>query len=204
MINVKVISRTIEPQQGNPSPKPPVQCPFLHGEHVSLQPITVDDVAVIIKWWNDPEVRRYARSFFPMTVESEKKWRFEHPEFDQKSDYIGFGIWLNDENRLIGEIGISKITWTDRNCWFGLEIGDKICWGKGHAGEAVTLFLDYIFGELGMHKVIAGIFSLNLRSQAVAKKLGFKLIGVLREHDFVDGSYIDSCVFELFAEEWRV
>ncbi|MEX2680028.1 MAG: GNAT family N-acetyltransferase [Candidatus Sigynarchaeota archaeon] len=116
---------------------------------------------------------------------------------------MSFGIWLIEEKRIIGSIGLFAISYADKNCWMGLLIGDKACWGKGFATEAGSLILDYAFGELGLHKVLVGIFSPNKASQGVARKLGFKLQGINKDEIFVDGHYVDGLVFEMFSDEWK-
>jgi RimJ/RimL family protein N-acetyltransferase len=177
--------------------------PFLKGLQVYLQPYDEKDIKSFLEWVNDPECRHYARNMFPQTFESEKKWIAEQSIYTQKADAIGFGIWLAEEQRIIGSIGLFGLDYSGGNCWMGLEIGDKKCWGKGYATDAGALILDYAFGELGMHKVIVGIYSPNKGSQGVARKLGFKLVGTSKEEVFVDGHYVDGFVYELFSHEWK-
>jgi [ribosomal protein S5]-alanine N-acetyltransferase len=184
------------------SQKPSVPVPFLAGPRVRLQPHSSVDVPVAVSRWNDPVVRHYARATYPITVEARKKQLADLGDISQKSDSIGFAIWLNAEERVIGDCGINNISWTDRNAWIGMNIGDKSCWGQGIAVDAGTLLLDYAFGELDLHKLIAGIYMPNARSQGVARKGGLACIGVLHDHVFVDGHYIDSCIFEIFRDEW--
>ncbi|HME53870.1 MAG TPA: GNAT family protein [Candidatus Lokiarchaeia archaeon] len=175
---------------------------FIVGKTVSLRPIIDADNSSFVQWLNDPEARRYLRVFFPITTENEKKWLMEGAEVGQKSERITFAIVFNDGDHPIGDVGLHEISWPDGTAWLGLMIGDKACWGAGCATEAGTLLLDYAFGELGMRKIIAGIYEPNIRSRRVAKKLGFTLAGVFKDDIFVDGKYRDGCIYELFLDEW--
>lgn len=175
---------------------------FIAGKNVSLRPIIEADNRLFVQWLNDPEARRYLRVLFPITTESEKKWLLEGAEVGQKSERITFAIVFNDGDHLIGDVGLHEISWPDCTAWLGLMIGDKACWGAGCATEAGTLLLDYAFGELGMRKIMAGIYEPNVRSRSVAKKLGFTLAGVHKDDVFVDGKYHDGCIYELFQDEW--
>ncbi len=186
-----------QPAKGNPT------VPFMEGRQVLLQPHDEKDAKPFVEWINDPEARHYSRNLFPQNYESEKKWFGEVSTYSQKSDEISFGIWLPGERRIIGFVCLMAIDYSSGNCWMGLMIGDKTCWGKGYATDAGALILDYAFGELGMHKVIVGIYSPNKGSQGVARKLGFKLAGSIKDEVFVDGHFVDGFVYELFSHEWK-
>jgi RimJ/RimL family protein N-acetyltransferase len=82
-------------------------------------------------------------------------------------------------------------------------IGCKEFWGKGYAFEAWGLLLDFAFGRLGLHKVVAGAVADHVASVAVLRKLGFQLEGVSRQEVFVDGAYRDCLRFGLLREEFR-
>ncbi len=178
------------------------QAPFLRGARLRLEPSSEADLPDLVRESNDPEVRHYARSWFPTTIEKHKQLRSENAEISQKSDRIIFVMKLLGEDRVLGSVSLGPISWTDRNSWFGLAIGDKGAWGKGYAVEAGALLLDYAFGELGLYKVMTGIFQPNKRSQGAAKKAGFTLRGVLKEQIFVDGKYIDSFIYEMMRDDW--
>jgi len=176
--------------------------PFLAGKTVSLRPITEKDAPMFVRWLNEPEARRYLRVLFPITPESEKKWNADSADMSTKSERLNLAIILNDGEQLIGDVGLHEMSWPDGTAWLGIMIGDKACWGMGCAVEAATIFLDYAFGELGMRKILAGIYEPNARSRSVAKKIGFTLAGVHKDEVFVDGKFRDGCIYELFKDEW--
>lgn len=180
----------------------PPRVPFLQGARVRLEPIAESDIPENVRGANDPDVRHYARAWFPVTIEARNRQRVENLEIGQKSDSIVFVIKLPDEVRPVGVVSLNSISWVDRNCWLGLAIGDKAKWGMNIAVEAGSLVLDYAFGELGLHKVITGIFQPNARSQRAAAKVGFVLRGIRKEHIFVDGKFVDAFTFELMRDDW--
>jgi RimJ/RimL family protein N-acetyltransferase len=184
-----------------PEPKPSAEIPVLVGKRVSLQPFQEGDLPSMVTWPNDERTRRWSRQTFPQTPENQKKIVTDNVEFGTKSPGIQFAIWLNDEKRAIGFIGLNGIDWANRNCWIGATIGDKAWWGQGIAGEVGRLIFDYAFGELGLHKINTGIFSPNARSLGAASKF-LTQAGVQREEIFVEGKYIDANVFEIFDRDW--
>ena len=64
--------------------------------------------------------------------------------------------------------------------WPGTEVGYVLhpdAWGKGYATEACTAAIDWAFEVLGWEDVVHCIAPANTASQAVAKRLGSKLLG---------------------------
>jgi RimJ/RimL family protein N-acetyltransferase len=43
----------------------------------------------------------------------------------------------------------------------------------------------------------------NKRSQKLIRRLGFKREGVLRDHYFIEGRFLDDVIFSLLKEEWE-
>jgi RimJ/RimL family protein N-acetyltransferase len=66
----------------------------------------------------------------------------------------------------------------------GVEIGWRLArgaWGRGYATEAARAVLEYGFGTLGLHEILAIAAAGNARSHAVMKRLG-----MVHDHDFDD------------------
>ena len=152
---------------------------------------------------NDPNVRHYARNIWPHTLEDVKKWYDPLPD-KQMKDFVVFTIYHKQAKRPIGSIGFSRINWVSRNANIFAIIGEREYWGKGIAGEASKLMINYGFTELNFHKIIAGVFTPNTRSLRAAEKLGFEKEGVLKEEMYVDGQYHDVHRFALFKRDWKM
>ncbi len=64
--------------------------------------------------------------------------------------------------------------------WPGIEVGYALhpdAWGKGYATEACTAAMDWAFDVLGRTDVIHCIAPANIASQAVARRLGSRILG---------------------------
>lgn len=60
--------------------------------------------------------------------------------------------------------------------------------GKGLMTQAAQVFLAYLFGQLQLNKIELMHLPGNYRSAALAKRLGFKIEGLLRDAILVNGS----------------
>jgi RimJ/RimL family protein N-acetyltransferase len=109
----------------------------------------------------------------------------------------GFGMWGVEETangKLVGRVGF-----VEPDGWPGFELGWTIgreFWGKGYASEAARAALDYAFNEMGRDHVISLIDPENVRSIAVAERLGYSIEG---EFEF-DGHRL--LIYGIDKEKW--
>ena len=176
--------------------------PFIEGERIDLVAGNSKWANLVCKWMNDPKVRHYSRNMWPITLEQVKKW-FEPAPDRQMREFIVFTVYHKHAKRPIGSIGFNHINWVSRNANIFLTIGESEFWGKGIAGEASKLLINYGFTELNLHKIYSGVFTPNKRSLRAAEKLGFEKEGVLKEEMYVDGQYHDIHKFALFKRDWK-
>ncbi|NPC84181.1 GNAT family N-acetyltransferase, partial [Pyxidicoccus fallax] len=74
-------------------------------------------------------------------------------------------------------------------------------WGKGYATEAATATIDWAFDHLGWTEVIHCIVPENTPSQAVARRLGSRLLGPGKMPPPHETLVID--IWGQSREEWR-
>lgn len=175
--------------------------PFIEGKTIDLVASNSKWANLICKWSNDPRVRHYARNVWPNTLENVKKW-FEPAPERGAVDFIIFIIYHKKDKKPIGNVGLNHINWLNRNANIFTLIGFPEYWGKGIAGEAADLVINYGFTELNLHKIYSGVYDPNKRSLRAAEKLGFKEEAVLKEEIYIDGKYEDVHKFALFKEDW--
>jgi RimJ/RimL family protein N-acetyltransferase len=87
--------------------------------------------------------------------------------------------------------------------WPGTEVGWGIvrdCWGRGYATEGAAAAIDWAFDALGWTEVIHCIDAANFNSQAVAKRLGSR---VLRQAMLPPPLSVPIEVWGQSREEWR-
>ncbi len=85
------------------------------------------------------------------------------------------------------------------------EIGyilDKEFRGRGIMRRAVKELCSMAFNTMGMNKVIIRCAHNNPKSCNVAKSLGFKLEGTLREFEDVNGTLINLNIFSMLKSEY--
>src|SRR4030042_834081 len=173
---------------------------FLRGRRVILRPFGRDDLPVLARWINDPEVREYIGPFLPKTEIAEEEWL--HKQTDNASEVI-LAIETVEEGRLIGSMGLHHINWKDRVATTGALIGEKDCWGKGYGTDAKMLILSYAFLELNLRKICSTVLRYTDRSLRYSLRCGYHAEGRQQEQMFKRGRYWDVVHLAIFREEWE-
>jgi len=177
-----------------------MQIPFIVGEKVYLRAVDVEDIDNFVAWLNDEEVRQYLSMSLPFNKTREKEFIDGLYKDDRN---IILGIVLKEDNSLIGNIGLHKISSIHRNAEIGIFIGDKRQWSKGYGTEALKLLIKYGFDQLNLHRIYLTVFDFNTRAMKAYEKVGFKKEGVYREHHYTNGKYCDVHFMSILKSEWN-
>jgi RimJ/RimL family protein N-acetyltransferase len=177
-----------------------MQCPFLIGSTIYLRPLELADGPTITPWLNDPETARFLRRHRPISLIQEEEY-LKHVATSEQD--LALGIVLRDGDRLIGATGFHDVEPRNRSASFGIVLGDKTTWGKGHGTEATRLIVGYAFETMNLNRVWLHVYEYNPRALRVYEKVGFRQEGRLRQDTYRDGRYWDTIVMGILREEWR-
>lgn len=170
--------------------------PPLEGKALRLQEIRPADVSgEYVAWLNDPEVVAFTESRFQRhTLESVAA--FVDGFQDNSTDWL-LAICLKDSGRHIGNIRLGPIDVHHYRAPLGILIGDKGQWGRGYGSESLGLAVKLGFEVMGLHRLTAGVHSLNQGSLKAFQNNGFKIEGEFSGHSLVGGRFIDDYVLGL-------
>ncbi len=168
----------------------------LRGERVMLRPMREEDAEWIVRWRNDPEIRKWLFSTDPLTVQSHLRW-FRRP----KADRLDFVICLRESERPIGTVNFINIDFQNAKAEAGKMLGDRTQWGKGLATEAFRLWLAFGFERLGLSYIYVRTLSINHRNIKLNERLGFRVERVLREEHRRGDEFYDVVVMGLARED---
>ncbi len=163
---------------------------FLEGEWIYLREVRLADVNEnYYRWMNDPDITRCLESrFCPNSLEGLREY-VSSKQGDR--DNLFLAIVLKEGDRHIGNIKLGPINWIHRFADVGILIGEKDCWGKGYATEAIRLVVDHAFRALNLHKLTAGCYDVNQGSANAFQNAGFVVEGIRKAHFCCGGKYVD-------------
>jgi RimJ/RimL family protein N-acetyltransferase len=121
---------------------------------------------------------------------------------DVPGSWFQLAIVLAKTGELIGDCGLHTLG--DRPGQ--AEIGITVAWehqGKGYATEAVNCLLDYVFGKLGKHRVIAVADTRNTPVVRLLERVGMRREGHFIENVWFKGEWGDEFQYAMLEREWR-
>lgn len=134
----------------------------------------------------------------PTTLSPTDTAAFIERALSSEHDHDGNGIWLDD--RLVGTIGL-RVDLMDQKAEIGYWI-DGAAEGRGVVTRACERFCTFAFDELHLHRVELYAATENIRSRAVAERLGMIQEGIGRENGRVPDGFVDLVVYAVLADEW--
>lgn len=127
----------------------------------------------------------------------------EETEVHIRNGYISFLnrtdlrllAFKKDTGEFLVSSGLHRIDWEAGKFEIGYWVDSRYS-GKGYVSEAVAGITDFAVRELNAKRVEIRCDSLNLKSRAVAERLGFTLEGILKKEKLsVEGELRDTCVY---------
>jgi ribosomal-protein-alanine N-acetyltransferase len=154
-----------------------------------LRPWTLDDVAVVVDAYSDPEIQRWIPYSFD-SAEAElvisswtETWRNETGAC--------WAIARRSDNCAFGRFAFQSIDFIDGSAEIAYWVLAQSR-GEGYAPLATTAVCEWAFGELGLHRVELIHSVHNVASCRVATKAGFHLEGTLRSESLYSDGWHDT------------
>jgi RimJ/RimL family protein N-acetyltransferase len=175
--------------------------PRLRGTRLSLRGPRADDADAVFALFSDPAVMRYW-SRPPMAARAEAEERIaEYAEDFHARKALQWVIATRANDEVIGTCALFRFEPRQRRAETGYALRSDHG-GRGLAGEAVALALDWGFRTLGLQRIEAGIDRGNAGSRKLLERLGFTSEGLPRDRHFVAGETRDTESFGLLAADW--
>ena len=148
---------------------------------------------------------------FPNTIEKQlkyveteiisKKKLLSNSKTDKK---IQLGIVDKQTNILVGMVSAYNFNYFSRVCNVSviMDLKKKLRNRLEIFKESQDLIIEHIFFKMNFRKIYSGTSSEKL-SILTEKLWGFKREGVLKQHEFINGKYVDSYLIGLFRKDWK-
>lgn len=156
-------------------------------------------------FWLVDSNRRYLRKWLPWIdgIQSPghfysviQMWQKNY----QEGNSIHFGIRYRGV--LAGSISLHGIDWSNSQASIGYYLSENLQ-GRGITIRTVKAVITHAFYELGLNRIEIRCGKDNHKSQAIPRKLGFYEEGVIRDGEYLNGTYHDLIVFGLLSREWH-
>jgi ribosomal-protein-alanine N-acetyltransferase len=166
--------------------------PSLYTDRLQLREWKMDDADAALQIYGDPEVMHFLGDGKPVVdLAAQQQWLAERIERYRGPEFKGLGPWAivqRDTKEVIGTMLLKQLPPTSDQIEIGWHLARRV-WGCGFASEAARVVLQYGFIDLSLERIFAVIKPGNLRSAAVARRIGMQWIE--RTNRYYGGEELD-------------
>jgi [ribosomal protein S5]-alanine N-acetyltransferase len=183
------------------------QVPRLVTDRYELRLADESDVAQLLSYRREnadhfrqfepvPAADHFTEAFWIRQVET------DHHEFETGQSVRLYLFEPGAGTPVLGLVSFSNIVRGPlQSCFLGYAL-DQRQQGRGLMTGAIRLGIEYMFGEMNLHRISANYMPDNTRSGAVLKRLGFTVDGYARDYLRIDGRWQDHILTSLLNPGW--
>ena len=174
-----------------------------YGDLVRLRALEIDDLDIILKHWNNFEMRQFLAVALPMSKNAERQWLERATTMDPwKDGSIVLAIEDKKTNAFLGTTSFFDISKQNRRAEYGIAIHNPDNFGRGYGTDATKVMLWVGFHILGLNSIFLETLDKNERAQHAYEKAGFRRIGVFRQASYMSGEFHDHLIMDVTREDF--
>ncbi|MEJ8306346.1 GNAT family protein [Saccharibacillus sacchari] len=175
--------------------------PRLDTPRLILREAKAEDRDGLFALYADEEVMRYLPLDPFESVEEADDEMGWHARIFREQTGIRWMIEERDTGAFVGTCGFLGLEREHNRMEIGYDLAREH-WGKGLMPEAIRAVLHFGFGPLAANKIEARVDPDNAASIRLMDKLGFVREGLLRQHEFEKGRYVDLAAYAILRSEY--
>ncbi|MEK4511106.1 GNAT family N-acetyltransferase [Paenibacillus sp. FSL K6-2524] len=178
-----------------------IDFPRLETERFTLRKEEEQDRYDIFELYsNERVVKHMPFTPFISVEDAVDEMNWYHKIFKEQSG-LRWMIEDKESTKVIGTCGFLNYEKIHNRIEIGYDLSPDF-WGKGIMTEVANCIIDFGFLRMKVNKIEAKVEPENEASIRLIYKLGFHKEGVLRQHEFEKGKYIDLAVFSKLKSEY--
>ncbi len=142
------------------------------GPRVRIRPFNRADVDAWQAWPDYAEALLVGTS--PRRMESQQRARW-FEDITQRQRQLPFAV-DDEQGRMIGRIFLRQVRREEGSAVLGIDLHADFL-GQGYGTEALSVFLDHFFGEMGFKRMLLSVAAHNARARRCYESLGFTATG---------------------------
>ena len=178
---------------------------MIKGSRVLLRPIRDEDWQILERWGQSREALWGPYQRFQLDNVPLLRAAYQQSGLLKRESGF-FLIETLEGEQVVGFVRYTLIPFPDGDLphpEIGFGIPEASAQGKGFAGEAVRLLVDYLFSGYPCERISAFTDVMNIPAQKLLEHAGFKQEGALRHSLFRDGQWQDMVVYGLLRQDWE-
>lgn len=164
---------------------------------VSIRKFDRTDIPNKVRWINDPANNAFLHYDIPLEVGKTEAWFEKNKDRADRYDAV-----IEADGVPVGLIGLLSIDTVNKKAEYYVTLGEREYLGKGIAGRASRLLLEYAFGELGLNRVYLYTETDNAAAVRSYERIGFRREGLLKNDLFTKGRFVDRYVYGITKSDF--
>lgn len=170
--------------------------PILESQNLSIRRLLPADVAEVILLRGNPQTMQYIPRPLCKTIADALALIAKFDDMIANNEGINWAVANKVDNKVIGLISFHRIEKHNYRAEIGYMILPQYQ-GKGLVSEGIKTLLKFGFEKLGLNSVFAIINPLNIASEMVLQRNGFKKEAYFIENEFHNGVFVDTVFYSL-------
>jgi diamine N-acetyltransferase len=172
---------------------------MLRGERVVLRAVEREDLKRLHELYQNIDLVLFGDGEWSPEPLAAREKRYDNSVAD--GDKAWFVIEVSGQ--VIGDLQLQQRQRRSNVSGLGIGIYDPAYLGQGYGREAIALIVDWAFRIQNYRRIWLETSATNERAIRCYRSVGFIEEGRLREHEFLDGQYVDSIVMGLLRSDWE-
>jgi len=176
---------------------------LLEARRLILRSFRDTDLEPFVAYRSDPAVAEYQgwEAPYPVTkaIAFIQEMKLKAPAI--RGEWYQIAIELKASAEMIGDCAFHILAEDAQQAEIGATLSRQHQ-GNGYAAEVLTRLLDYLFGELGLHRVRAICDTQNLASAKLLGRIGMRREGHFIENIWFKGRWGSEYWYAILRDEW--
>lgn len=175
---------------------------IVKGLYLRLRKPEKSDLPIISEWFGDSDFQNnlYGSPLRSQRDIADEAFGLLQSNAKDTTDTLTL-IAQKPQGEKIGLMMLNNINWKDRCSELNIIIGNKSHRNFYYGPELGFLSFIYAFRILNFHKILSYVYDHNSPALKLSHNIS-KNEGVLRQHIYRNGRYVDMCVFSTFAKDF--
>lgn len=156
-----------------------------------------EDIDTRVEWINNPSIHSTMYFDLPATIENTRKWFERIKSNDTRVDFT----FVSETGGLLAMGGFTGISEEHKHGEFYVMVNPAMH-GQGIGKRVSEWMYNYGFSVKNLNKIYLYTNDDNVSAYNIYEKAGFVLEGIMREHKWKEGKFINRRFYGLLHSEW--
>jgi ribosomal-protein-alanine N-acetyltransferase len=180
----------------------PLDAVTVSSARVALRAVAEPDIDDLLEINGDPEVTRFLPYATWQSREDGLAWLARMQALEATGTGRQLVVARNADGKIIGTVLLFRYDAGSARIELGYVLG-RAYWGQGLMREALESLCAHAFSAMSIRRLEAEVNPDNEASNALLRRIGFRLEGTLRKRWVGKGAAYDTNFYGFLAEEWQ-